>query len=506
MAKILLVDDEPNLRLLLEVELSDVGHDVTTASNAPSAIELAAATDFDILMTDLRMPGMTGLELCAWVRQNRPRTDVILMTGYGSSESAAEGLRLGAADYLFKPFGDIELVIGSVERLIEKRRLRDETESLKTQLLQMDRLSSIGRLSAAVAHEISNPAGFVLGNLSMIQEDLMMLAVEYPEQEARLDEMTAMVADAITGIQRVSDVARDLRAFAAADVGPPQAMRLLEVVETSIRIAKVAVRHRARLTTDLGDVGLIEGQHGRLAQVFINLLTYAAHTVPEGNPSENEVSVSMRADGNNAIVEIMDTGTPLTDAQRAEVFAPLHTDASGAPIGVGLALTRDIVADHNGEVSVTLGRGGNRYVVQIPFLEPPARRKSRPALAPVSGRKALIIDDEDALRRMMTVMLRGRYEVTDVPGGQAAIEVLEKDSVFDLVICDLMMPDMDGTRVYQALCDRWPHLATRILFATGGSVTQMTQDFLVDHADRVLNKPFGRDELLFAISEVVSDS
>ena len=506
MAKILLVDDEPNLRLLLEVELSDVGHDVTTAVNASSAIALAAATDFDILMTDLRMPGMTGLELCAWVRQNRPCTDVILMTGYGSSQSAVEGLRLGAADYLFKPFGDIQLVIGSVERLLQKRRLRDETESLKTQLLQMDRLNSLGHLSSAVAHEISNPAGFVLGNLSMLQEDLTTLVAEYPEEKARLDEMTAMVDDAIVGIQRVSDVARDLRAFAGADVGPQQPIRLLEVVETSLRIGKVAVRHRARLTTDLGDIGLVDGQHGRLAQVFINLLLYAADTVPEGNASGHEVHLSMRADGNQAVVEITDTGTLLTDAQRAELFAPLRTNASGVPIGVGLALTRDIVNDHSGDVSVTPGRGGNRYVVQLPLLEPQARRESRPALAPSTGRKALIIDDEEALRRMMTVMLRGRYDVTDVSGGEAALAVLEQDSVFDLVICDLMMPGMDGTSVYQAVCERWPHLATRVLFATGGSVTQATQGFLTDHADRVLYKPFRRDELLAAIAELVLKS
>jgi len=119
--RILVVDDEEDVRLLLEHEIRDLGHEVAIASDAKSAIAEMEHRHFGIVITNIGMPGMDGIQLTKWIKDNSPDTDVIIMTGYASVDTAAEALRLGAFDYLIKPFGEIELVTSSINRAVERR-------------------------------------------------------------------------------------------------------------------------------------------------------------------------------------------------------------------------------------------------------------------------------------------------------------------------------------------------------------------------------------------------
>ena len=125
-ARILVVDDEANLRLLLAREISDRGHEVVVAADSAQAMEEIGRADFDVVLTDIRMPGMDGMALTEWIKHTRPDTDVIVMTGYASVDSAATAVRLGAFDYLLKPFGEMDLVTSSIDRVIQKRRLEED--------------------------------------------------------------------------------------------------------------------------------------------------------------------------------------------------------------------------------------------------------------------------------------------------------------------------------------------------------------------------------------------
>ena len=122
-ARILIVDDDANVRFLLTLEISKRGHEVVEAADGVQAIEEMSRGNFDIVLTDIGMPGMDGLELAAWIKRTRPDTDVIVMTSYASIESAATAVRLGAFDYLLKNFGVMDLVTSSLDRAILKRRL-----------------------------------------------------------------------------------------------------------------------------------------------------------------------------------------------------------------------------------------------------------------------------------------------------------------------------------------------------------------------------------------------
>ena len=108
------------------MELSDRGHEVVVAADSAQAMEEMGRGDFDVVLADIRMPGMDGMALTEWIKRTRPDTDVIVMTGYASVDSAATAVRLGAFDYLLKPFGEMDLVTSSIDRAIQKRRVEED--------------------------------------------------------------------------------------------------------------------------------------------------------------------------------------------------------------------------------------------------------------------------------------------------------------------------------------------------------------------------------------------
>ena len=134
-SRILVVEDEEDVRLLLERELRDLHLEVVAVEDADAAIVEMKQGPFDIVITDIRMPGMDGIQLTEWIKDKSPGTDGIIITGYASVDTAAKALRLGAFDYLMKPFGEIDLVTSSINRAIEKRalekRLKERTAELE---------------------------------------------------------------------------------------------------------------------------------------------------------------------------------------------------------------------------------------------------------------------------------------------------------------------------------------------------------------------------------------
>ena len=133
-ARILIVDDEPNLRDMLEIAIRGWGHEPSTACDGADAVEIMDHASFDIVLADLRMPNMDGMELLEWIKQHRPETDVVVITAYASIESVVEALRLGAFDYLLKPFRGVELVRATIDRVIERRALAAGLQRAKNDL------------------------------------------------------------------------------------------------------------------------------------------------------------------------------------------------------------------------------------------------------------------------------------------------------------------------------------------------------------------------------------
>ncbi len=385
---------------------------------------------------------------------------------------------------------------------------RDVTErkQLQARLLLSDRMASLGTLAAGVAHEINNPLSFVLGNLVYVDEELSKLGAGDLSRVRRLE--TAM-RDAREGAERIRGIVRDLATFSrgqdAEAVAPVDVNRVLEF---SMKMAENHVRARARLVRRLGDVPPVPAAESRLGQVFLNLLVNAAQAVPEGDASRHEVRVTTSFDPGAArvVVEVADTGAGIGAEDLPRIFDPFFTTKPvGSGTGLGLSICHSIVTSMGGDISVASQPGqGTTVRVALPAAE---RRRApvepTPEPAAVKAR-SLVVDDEPLVGAVIQRLLSPPHEVIALTQPKEALSLVLAGARFDVILCDLVMPDMTGMDLYGRLVASQPEQARRIVFMTGGAFTQASRTF-VERAQgyRVLTKPLDLHELNAVVQGLV---
>jgi signal transduction histidine kinase len=520
----------------LSRELGDLGFDVVTCDDSNSAIKLLETSNgFDVVLTDLRMPGLDGLEVTRRAKAAFPNVEVILMTGYASLDTAAEGMRLGAYDYIQKPFGSIDLVVTSINRALEKQSLAARTRDLEQHLAHSDRLAAIGQLAAGVAHEINNPAGFILANLTAMKpiisqirrfiERLGATAQKAPEPQSEelydlissseisrwLDECDDILSDNIDGIQRISAIVADLRTFARIDSDDVELVQLDEIVEAAINMTKNEIRHRARLVRNIEHVPPIAAHPGKLTQVLVNLLVNATQAMSDPASEKNRITVSVRQDRDFVYLVVEDNGVGMSPEVQRRVFEPFFTTKQRTTgTGLGLSLSAEIVRQHRGTLSAEshLTRG-SRFEIRLPFDTGLTPRHLPHAKGPESERRRrriLVIDDEPLLLTACRRLLEPLHDVKLAHDGGEALAILEEDPNFDVLVCDLMMPGVDGPKFYEVLQTQAPKLTTRVLFTTGGAVTPQIKDFADDLGPDLLKKPFTSEQLHQALARKIAQA
>jgi CheY-like chemotaxis protein len=315
----------------------------------------------------------------------------------------------------------------------------------------------------------------------------------------------------------------DLKSFArAGEDDEPRAVDVEDVLETAIDIAANEIRHRARLCREYADVPPTWGNGGRLTQVFLNLLVNAAHAIPEGDepagvqrredelPSaaerrdderEHRIHVRTREASSGWIsVEVEDTGVGMPPEVVDRIFDPFFTTKpQGMGTGLGLSICHGIVTAMGGEISVRseVGRG-TTFTLMLPPAEGTARR-ARPRTWPdmsIDGArrlKILVVDDEPLICEGIRRALSG-HDVEVAPSGRDAIRMCQEGD-FDLVLCDVMMPDVSGMEVYARIRAAKPEYEARFVFMTGGAFTPKARKFLESVTNEQIIKPFSLREL-----------
>ena len=373
---------------------------------------------------------------------------------------------------------------------------RDSTErrSLEARLVMTDRLASLGTLAAGVAHEINNPLAYVTSNLDLLAEELRGLAGLAPA--ATLGEMAAMVGDARQGAQRVGKIVGDLKTLSRPDREERGPVDVFSALEEALKMTSNEIRHRARLVKDWEPLPPIDGDPARLAQVFINLLINAAQAMGEGHVDDNTIHVVTRTDeAGRAVVEIADTGRGVPVALRGRIFDPFFTTKPvGVGTGLGLSICHGIVTSLGGEISVHEGaQRGSVFRVVLPpgtqggTVDAP---QAPPKLA--SGRRGrLLIVDDDVLVGVGLRRLLGReHDVTLATSGEQGLDLLRAGPAFDVILCDLMLPDMTGMGLHAEVRRSMPGQAERFVFMTGGAFTQSARTFLETVPNPRFDKPF----------------
>jgi CheY-like chemotaxis protein len=240
----------------------------------------------------------------------------------------------------------------------------------------------------------------------------------------------------------------------------------------------------------------------------LNLLINAADAIPDGNPAGNEIRVTTRRDANGrAVAEIFDTGTGIPAALAGRIFEPFFTTKEvGAGTGLGLAICHRIVTQLGGEISFESTPGkGTVFRVALPASDATPARPAEQRKPRGRGR-VLVIDDEPSLLRSIDALISENHEVVTASNGREALEVLRVDNRFDVVVADLMMADVNGIALYEAVREGHAGFERRFLFMTGGAFTAESRRFLDSIPNRCIDKPFDGDELLQAIDEVIAHS
>ncbi len=388
---------------------------------------------------------------------------------------------------------------------------RDITERKQTeaQLIVSDRMASVGTLAAGVAHEINNPLASVTANLALAVQDVEALARTTALPQDLLDELH----DARDGAERVRMIVRDLKIFSRSEDDKRGPVDVEHVLESTVRMAWNELRHRARLVKLYGKVPPVEANESRLGQVFLNLIVNAAQAIPEGNYDTNEVRIETTAPTKDrVVVTVTDTGTGIPPEVQRRMFTPfLTTKPVGVGTGLGLSICHRIVTALGGNIEFTSAVGkGTTFRVSLPVAKLfTAPDSVRPTTKPETARKrgtVLAIDDESMMTHLVARILSPEHDVTTAASAQEALQLFRAGRRFDVVLCDLMMPQVTGMDLHAALMQLDAAQASRVVFMTGGAFTPSARTFLDAVPNQRVEKPFDVQGLRAMIGLLVAES
>jgi signal transduction histidine kinase len=509
--RVLIVEDDERDAALMLHELRRSDYEVTYERvDSPEAMAAALEKQpWDIVLSDFTMPHFSAPAALSLVKERALDLPFIIVSGTIGEETAVTSLRAGAHDFLVK--GALARLIPAIERERREAGVRAERKKMREQLMISERMASVGILAAGVAHEINNPLAILTTNLELAGEQLARLAQPERTPGPAADavggsgassppligpaEVNRLLQDAQEAAERIRLIVRDLGSLSrSSDEEQQGPVDLHRVLESAIRMASNEIRHRAQLTRDYGEVPVVKGSEAKLGQVFINLIVNAAHAIPQGRAADNEIRLVTRTDdAGRAVVEVHDTGSGIPQNVLPRVFdAFFTTKAVVTGTGLGLAICHRIVTAYGGDISVEsqVGRGSVFRTVLLPAQAKAAAAKSvAPEVAHGRRGSILVVDDERMLGVTIQRALAGEHEVMAVTAATDALALLKGGTRFDLILCDLMMPEMSGMDLYAEINKLAPDQTGKLVFMTGGAFTEDASRFLARISNPSIEKP-----------------
>ncbi|MFL6520049.1 MAG: sensor histidine kinase [Chthoniobacterales bacterium] len=373
--QVLVIDDElgprESLRMLLKPN-----YQVYTADCVDAGIKLLKEKQPDAVITDIRMPGASGIDGLRRIREIDPHVAVIMLTGFGALETAQEALRLGANDYIAKPFDAREMreVIGrNVERTRMHRTGLNASEEIKElnnrllkELAQKERLASLGQASAEFVHDLGNPLTIVWGYVQL-------LAKKLEQSEKENGAKTPNSAKELQIIEQNVRLCRELltmwQSYGSVEAAPHKPISVSAIVREVVKgVTGMAAQNGVELKSNLcDDPCTLTGDSTQMTRAIQNVIINALQAASE---KKGTVTVSCLRKDFYVDVRVEDTGPGITPAQMAKIFDPYFTTKQGkSGTGLGLYITKKVVEDHNGSIKVdSTPQVGTTFTVRLPLL------------------------------------------------------------------------------------------------------------------------------------------
>ena len=384
--RILVVDDEKIILELTSMILKSKGFNVLTANGGEEGLRLVDEYNPSVVLLDYMMPVMDGMTVLKKIRKSFPDTYVIMFTGKGSEEIAVELMKAGASDYVLKPFNNQDLVerienvlkIRRVEllnkelRLERERLLREieewnlelerrveqkscELEKAHAEIVQAEKLATLGHLSAGMAHEIRNP----LNSISLFAQILKPVLAEDAEKASYIDKI-------LKEVDRIDDILVKLLAASKRPRFELQNVSLAAVLEKCLASFQEQLTSQAvEVQLDLRPTPPIQADPAELEQVFNNLFANAIYEMPQGGA----LGVSLEHDDTNIDITVSDTGGGISSEHINMIFDPFFTTKKKGT-GFGLSVVLRIIKTYSGHISVETKKGqGSVFHIQLPLVQ-----------------------------------------------------------------------------------------------------------------------------------------
>ncbi|MFA6012129.1 MAG: ATP-binding protein [Desulfobacteraceae bacterium] len=402
--KIVFADDDIVARKLVLKLLSDLDFNIIIAENGIEAWKLIKASGARILVTDWEMPGISGLDLCRKIRKEFVDSYIyiILVTSRGEKEDTIEGLKAGADDFLIKPLnvGELRARIRTGLRIV---KLEDQYKKANAQLLQSEKMASVGQLAAGVAHEINNPTGFVSSNLKTLSgyqkdindliamyKDLLVLlkrptendkpnvieqavrAIEEYEKEIDLEFLVKdtqdLMSESSDGLERIKKIVMDLKDFAHPGEETMQEADINACLDSTLNVIQNEIKYKAVVKKEYGVLPPLVCYPQQLNQVFMNMIINSVQAMTQ---SMGEIVINTAHIPSGIRIRIKDNGCGIEKKNQSRIFDPFFTTKEvGKGTGLGMNVTYNIIKKHNGTIDLWSEVGkGTEFTITFPLSQ-----------------------------------------------------------------------------------------------------------------------------------------
>lgn len=370
---VLYVDDERANLLVFRHNFSDQ-FTVLTAESGEEALKILQRETVAILITDQRMPGMSGVELAERVQREHPDIVRMILTAYTDVNAAMEAINRGQVSrYITKPWRGEELA-ALLRGSIELFTLTATISELQLRMMRSERLALLGFVAAGIAHDLKSPLACLSSNLECFDRDLGALermTATRPEAAPVVAEMRDIVGDCHEETRQINAFIDSIRVLVSGRAARTEPVDLARLVQTTAKLCKGEILRRSRLKLEHAPLGpFVQGDAAQLGQVLLNLMVNAAQAIEPGRTSEHEIKVVLSAAAGKAHITVSDTGKGIDPEILPRIFEAFYTTkGSAGGTGLGLAIVKEIVRQHGGDVTVQGGAvRGTTFVVELPAM------------------------------------------------------------------------------------------------------------------------------------------
>ncbi|WP_428264756.1 response regulator [Haliangium sp.] len=500
---------------------------------------------YALCFLDVRMPpGWDGVETLGHLWEVDPQLQVVLCTAYSDYSWRELFNRFGDNDRLLilkKPFEPVEVRQLAyamsrkwhLTRLHERRistlehdvaeqasRLEDTSARLRqavadkvraeVELRSAQRLEALGRLAAGIGHELNNPLCYLLGNVEGAKLELADHRHLLPAEVG--DELEDLLQSAMIGAERIAQIVRSIKLFGQPSAGTAESVDVGGILGRLVEDMAIELGDDVAMSADFEPAPAVLARVAELQQVFRALLENAVHATATQTEGLRQIRVQLRPDGDDGkhvLIQIVDTGSGISEDDLSKIFEPFFsTKPLDRGSGLGLSICYGIVKGLGGTIDVRSIEGRGTVVsVRLPAVpagtfgtdgDGSTRAESAAGVKPAPGKapraRVLVIDDDPFTLRSATQALLG-HDVVCVDNGRDALALSMAES-FDVMLCNIVMPGINGMDFYRLLRENRPGEEQRVLFITGGALLPDVQAFLDSIPNGRIDKPLDRPGLL----------